>query len=227
MSHPPNELPFWEQPETVEMFAGRPPDKRMLAWLMGKPKSTRVLDLGCAGGRNSEWLAREGFDFYAVDTSNAMLAKTHERVATLLGEQEADKRVLKRPMNTLEFEDDFFDLIIALGVIQGAQSVEEWHETVAGLARILKPQGHMLVAHFSPKTDITGEGLTTLEGEKHLFEIPKRGRNILLLELEELDTWMGQHGFNPITPSSQVFVQRDDGHHTTVNAHYQKEGGDV
>lgn len=217
-----SELPFWEQPETVEMFASRPPDKRMMVWLESKPQSTSVLDLGCAGGRNSEWLAQQGFDFYAVDSSNAMITKTRERVAAVLGNAEAEKRVLKRDMNKLDFEDDFFDLIIALGVIQGAQTESEWHETVAGLARIMKPRAHILVAHFTPNTDLSGEGTRLVKGEKHLLESPERQRKMLLLELVELDAWMRQHGLAPVTESTSVYVSREDGHHTTVNAHYQK-----
>ncbi|MDR7392424.1 MAG: class I SAM-dependent methyltransferase, partial [Armatimonadota bacterium] len=83
--------PFWERPEVVERFASRPPDDRMVALLSDAPRATRVLDLGCAAGRNTEWLAREGFDVYACDASQAMVAYTRKRLAPWLGEAEAER----------------------------------------------------------------------------------------------------------------------------------------
>ena len=40
------------------------------------PSRVRVLDLGCAGGRNTVVLAERGFDLEALDASAAMVAKT-------------------------------------------------------------------------------------------------------------------------------------------------------
>jgi 2-polyprenyl-3-methyl-5-hydroxy-6-metoxy-1,4-benzoquinol methylase len=83
--------PFFEEPERVETFANREADTRMLD-LLGtypNPGETRVLVLGCAGGRNTVVLAEQGFDFSALDASEAMVQKTRERVAVLIGPQEA------------------------------------------------------------------------------------------------------------------------------------------
>ncbi|MGW8282257.1 MAG: hypothetical protein ACWGON_03050, partial [Gemmatimonadota bacterium] len=51
-------IPFWERPEVVEKFAGREPDHRLVEWLSGRDdlEGLRVLDLGCAGGRNSRYV---------------------------------------------------------------------------------------------------------------------------------------------------------------------------
>lgn len=217
---------FWERPDVVAMFAGRAPDKRMVAWLEFKPKNTRVLDVGCAGGRNSLWLAAQGFDFYALDTSKAMLAKTRERVAEVLGRAEADKRVLESRMADLTgFEDDFFDLVVAFGIFQGAQTEAEWHRTVAETARVLKPDGDLTVAHFSPDSDPTGKGVHLVSGETHLYTGFPAHRRILLLHADELDTWAARHGFESVTPTQTVRVTTDEGYRTTVNAHYRKVKG--
>lgn len=219
---PKSALPFWERPDVVEMFAGRAPDKRMLALLEHAPKETRVFDLGCAAGRNSFWLAEQRFDFYAVDTSKAMLTKTRERVAAVMG-QEADKRVLEAPMDDLSlFENDFFDLALAFGIFQGAQTVGEWHRAVGEVARVLKPNGEILVAHFSPDSDPTGEGVHLVKGEEHVYTGFSAQRRIVLLHADELDAWAARHGLTPVTETSSVRVTFEDGFRTTVNAHYRK-----
>ena len=55
-------LPFWERPEIVEKFAGREPDRRLAEWLSVRDdlEGLRVLDIGCAGGRNAEYLGPIG-----------------------------------------------------------------------------------------------------------------------------------------------------------------------
>src|SRR5262249_40561030 len=87
--------PFWESPENVARFAAREPDVRLAELIptYAKPRDVRVLDLGCAAGRNAVLLASKGFDVEAVDSSSAMVAKTRERLAPVLGEAEAERRV--------------------------------------------------------------------------------------------------------------------------------------
>ena len=99
-----NTQSFWEHTEQVEMFAARPPDKRLLHLLKNyrQPTQTRVLDLGCAGGRNTIVLAEQGFDVYAIDTSSAMVDKTRERIVAVLGAKEASQRIRIGKMQDLQ-----------------------------------------------------------------------------------------------------------------------------
>lgn len=216
-------LPFWERPEIVEMFASRPPDNRMLAWLRGKPKTTRVLDLGSAGGRNTAWLAEQGFDFFALDASSAMIAKTREQVVPYVGEQEALRRVRQGQMQDQQcFASDTFDLIIALGIFHGAQNESQWHSAIAETARVLRPGGEILVAHFSPRSQPNGVPLPRLDGEPHMFQGFDSDRRMLLLEPDELDTRVANYGLFPVIPTSDVLVLAETGYRVTVNAHYKK-----
>ena len=98
---------FWESAEQVETFAARAPDRRLLALLdaFERPEATRVLDLGCAGGRNTVVLAERGFDFCAIDASLAMVNKTRQRVAATVGAIEAQRRVRVGRMEDLGAKD--------------------------------------------------------------------------------------------------------------------------
>ncbi len=194
--------PFWDRPEVVERFASRPPDDRMVALLSGLPRTTRVLDLGCAAGRNTEWLAREGFDVYACDASETMVAHTRRRLRPYLGDAEANRRVVRCWMDRLSvFPSGSFDFVVALGIYQQAQSVEEWHRAVAETARVLRFSGRLLVQHFALGSQPWSEPFR--EVEPYLFEasFPEGlHRRLVLLDEATLDAWMARHGLVPEVP---------------------------
>lgn len=107
-----------------------------------RPEATSALDLGCAGGRNTVLLAEQGFYVWAVDAFVAMVERTRERVAAVLGPEQARERVQLGRMGDLSsFADGRFDLVVALGVYHGAASRAEWERAMAETARVLKPGG--------------------------------------------------------------------------------------
>ena len=217
---------IWEQPESVARFADRDPDVRLLEVLdgHGDPQGVRVLDLGCAGGRNSEVLARRGFDFQALDGSRAMVAHTRRRLRPMLGEQQASRRVRHGRMDALgDFADGSFDLVVALGVYHCATRRDEWDAALAETARVLKVGGRLLVAIFTPETDLTGEGLRSVPGEPHLYDGLPTGRSFLV-DRSTLDAEMGRFGLATEVPSRTVRVDTGSGQRVVVNALYTKRG---
>ncbi|MCS7234458.1 MAG: class I SAM-dependent methyltransferase [Armatimonadota bacterium] len=205
--------PFWERPEVVERFATRPPDDRMVELLSRAPRSTRVLDLGCAAGRNTEWLAREGFDVYACDASEAMVAYTRRRLVPYLGPEEAARRVLQCTMDDLAaFGAESFDVVVALGIYQQAQDVGEWHRAVAETARVLRPGGLLLVQHFALGSQPWPQPMRP--AGPFVFEATEpsgEGRRFVLLDEATLDAWMGQHGLVPEAPTRVTTRPTDEG----------------
>ena len=106
----------------------RDSDARLLELinLYPNPAATRVLDIGCAGGRYTVLLAQRGFDVMAMDASQAMGAETRRRVAETVGSEEAEARVRPGRMDDLgEHRDGSFDLVVALGVYHCAASPRE------------------------------------------------------------------------------------------------------
>ena len=214
--------PFWERPEVVEQFAARAPDHRLMRLIeeYPRPEATRVLDLGCAGGRNTVVLAERAFDVWAIDGSAAMVERARERVAAVLGTGKALERVRPGRMDDLSpFESGAFDLVVALGIYHGAQSRQEWERAVAETARLLKPGGRVLVNHFTPQMDLTGEGVRPVAGEPDVYEGLADGRAVLL-DAAALDAAMARHGLTPIVPSETVRVETERGRRVSVNALY-------
>jgi SAM-dependent methyltransferase len=216
---------FWERPDIVERFGAREPDRRLVAWLAPRdPTRMRVLDIGCAAGRNCLYLAEAGADIWAVDSSAAMVEAARTRLAARLGAGEAGHRVLQGAMDDLgAFADASFDLVLALGAFQNAATSDEWERTLAETARVLAPGGHCLVANFAPDSRPAGVPLEPVPGEPHVY-IGFGGphHRISLLTPEELDASFARHGLEPAEPTRPVHVPTERGHRTTVNALYRK-----
>lgn len=216
---------FWEQDEQVERFAAREPDHRLVELVerYPHPRSVRVLDLGCAGGRNTEFLARRGFDVHAVDASQAMVRRTRERMGEVLGDEMARRRVHVAAMDDLSlFPDESFLIVVALGVHHNARSRAEHDRALAEAARVLAPGGLMLTSDFTPETDLTGEGVTPVPGEPGIFDGFSSGR-YTLLDAAEHDAAMARVGLVPKEPSRTVEGKGlAVGRRVSVNGLYRK-----
>ncbi len=220
-----SEQGFWERPEVVARFAERAPDTR-LAELLGEypdPASTPVLDLGCAGGRNTVLLAERGFDVHAVDASQAMVDETRRRLAAVIGEAAAAERVHLARMDDLSvFPSGSFDLVVALGIFHQAETWADWENAIAEADRVLAAGGRMLVAHFTPETDPTGQGVRPVPGELHVYDGLSGGRPGTLLSAEELDAELGRFALHPMAPTTIGQTVTDTGKRVSANGLYRK-----
>jgi SAM-dependent methyltransferase len=222
-----NDSDFWEAEDRVESFAAREPDHRLLSLIEHHPDPSilRVLDIGCAGGRNTEPLASLGFDFFAIDSSQAMVNRTRSRIALILGEEEANHRVQHARMEDLSrFASGDFHLVVALGVFHSASTSEQWTSSLNEAVRVLIAGGLLLVSVFSPRTDLTGDGITPVPGERHLYDGLTTERHYLV-EADVMDEEMIKRGLEPAEPTDTVIVPLDTGRRVTVNGLYRKPQG--
>ena len=187
------------------------------------PSRVRVLDLGCAGGRNAVVLAERGFDLEALDASTAMVAKTRERLSPLLGASEASNRVRLGRIDDLSAHgDESFDLVVALGVYHCAQSRAEWERALSETARVLRPGGRALVSVFTPETDLTGRGIRAVPGEPDVYEGFDTGGRHVLVDAEGLDRDMMRFGLSPLEPTRIARPKVETGRRVSANGLYGK-----
>jgi SAM-dependent methyltransferase len=197
---------YWSEPDRVEEFAQRDPDLRLVA-LMERARTlqvTRVLDLGCAAGRNTVPLASKGFDVWALDLARGMVARTRARLAALIGEDEASRRVVEGRMDDLgRFADGFFDLVVALGVYHMAKDEAELRRALAETGRVLRPGGLVLSAMFAPGVAFENRRLERVPGAANVFR-DGEGDTVCLLDPPAFDAEMAAHGFEPVEPTVEV-----------------------
>jgi SAM-dependent methyltransferase len=216
---------FWERPAVVERFASRDPDARLKDWLSNceRPESLRVLDIGCAGGRNTELLARAGCDLHAIDASGPMVRRTRFRVGQIIGEREAARRVRVGRMENLGgYADRSFDLVIALGVYHSAPDRGTFERALTESSRVLDDGGELLLANFAPGTRVEGAPLRPLPEEPGVYVGHESGRHYLL-EADELDELLYEFDLVPVEPTRTVEAGDADSRRITVNGRYRKE----
>jgi SAM-dependent methyltransferase len=216
--------PFWESAEAVERFTGREPDVRLQELLddFTDPGQVCVLDVGCAAGRNTVLLAERGFDVFAIDGSEAMVARTRERVAGVLGREESERRVqLGRMEDLSSFADASVHVLVALGVLHQAATESQWTGAIEEMKRCVAPGGRLLVAVWSPRSRPHGESVRLVAGEKHVYEGFHSGTHYLV-EAPQLDSALASAGFVPVVPTREVVVENEKGWRVTINALYRR-----
>lgn len=216
----------WTDPEVVARFAARPPDHRLTGLLSHGASETRLLDVGCAGGRNTVWAARQGADVHALDASLPMVEETRRRLAEVIGAAEAERRVRHGVMSDLSaYPTSGFDLVVALGVLQDAHDLAELKRTLAEIGRVLRPGGSCLVANFGPESQPGGEPLRPVEGAPHVWlGFGASERRMTLPPAATLDELFAAHGMVPDVPTAIVRVPTELGFRITFNALYRRTG---
>lgn len=98
----------------------------------------RILDVGCAGGRDSQIFVDHGFEVVGIDITESFIAAAKKRIP------QATLYVMD--VLELDFPDDHFDFIWAHAILLHVQK-KNIPQVLASFHRVLKPNGyvHILV----------------------------------------------------------------------------------
>ena len=215
--------PFWEREATVRRFADMPADDRTMGELGGL-RGARVLDVGCAGGRNAVALAAAGLDVYALDASEAMVDETRRRLAAFV--DDPTERVHHGPFEDLaRYPDAHVDAVLAIGVLHIQPSIEAWRATARQIARILRPGGRLLLSHFTPNPAPGHAPPTPVPGMPHVYDDVMRHRRTLLLTPDEADAELAAVGLVPRVATVEHPMTSVTGHAITrLDGDYVRAG---
>lgn len=136
----------------------------------------KVLDVGCGNGRDCKYISLQGFDVTGIDLSIGMLKIARERVPNVQFEV--------MDIADITYSENSYDGIISNCSLFHIPS-EELPKTLKSFARLLKPNGKLLL--------ILQEGL----GETMIEEPYRPNVNIYMnyFSVEEISSLLQEYGF--------------------------------
>ena len=102
--------------------------------------SDRILDTGCGSGRNAEFMLRQGWNIWAVDSNPSAVAAFRSTAADC-GRDLEDERVQVAALDALPFGDGVFDVVVCSAVLHFADDDAHFERMVTELFRVLRAGG--------------------------------------------------------------------------------------
>ncbi|MBR6619053.1 MAG: methyltransferase domain-containing protein [Clostridia bacterium] len=148
-------IPFWEKAfkkDNTFLF-GSEPNKTIVEFKNEFNKSGSVLDVGCGDGKNSIYLAKQGFnDIDAFDVSETAI----EKVKRLCKKHNIEINAGVQSLDEFEFKKQY-DLVLSFGVFHFVEK-EKWKDFIIKAKENTKPGGIHIIQLFNdniePSPDI-------------------------------------------------------------------------
>ncbi|MFA5849817.1 MAG: class I SAM-dependent methyltransferase [Bacteroidales bacterium] len=130
--------PVWEDNYNRGRFNQYPFD-RVVSFILSTygnmdRKQVRILDLGCGGGNNTVFLAKEGFDVYAVDGSTKSIELTRSFTKGLCD----PNKIIQADFTHLPFQDGYFQCVLDRQSL-GHNGSESLDQIISEINRVLLP----------------------------------------------------------------------------------------
>lgn len=137
-----------------DLYKNVMPKIKNYAKLFKKNKYKKILDLGCGTGRNTIYLAKQGFLVYALDASKTGVAITKKKAQEL---QLTNIKYKVADMRKTPYPDNYFDAVVCIFVLSHGL-LKDNKDAVNEIYRILKPEGMLVTEFMSVKDKTRGKG---------------------------------------------------------------------
>lgn len=104
----------------------------------------RILDAGCGGGRNLVCFLKEKWAVYGVDQKAEAIAAV-QALSEKLSPENLTTNFRIESVESLSFEDNFFDVVIGNAVLHFAKNSAHFEAMLRSIWRVLKPGGHLFI----------------------------------------------------------------------------------
>lgn len=113
------------------------PFKAIAYFLDFLPKNPRILEAGCAGGRESKVFVEKNIDVVGVDISEGLLKVAKEVNPTV--------RYIQADFRDLPFKDREFDAVWSHASLVHMETIEDMKKSLKEFHRVLKSSGYLYV----------------------------------------------------------------------------------
>lgn len=161
----------------------------------------RLLDAGCGGGRNSQYLMRCGADVFGVDADPSQIDRIQAVAARFAPNLPASNFRVGR-LTELPFPDAYFNAVVCSAVLHFAEDEPEFEDMVAEMWRILS-SGGIFFARLASTIGIEDQ-VRRLEHRRH--RLPD-GTDRFLVDEEYLLRITSQLGGELLDPIKTTVVQ--------------------
>lgn len=99
----------------------------------------KILDAGCGGGRNLFWFLKNDIEIYGIDKNETpvnYLKTAHP---------ELRQRFVVAEVESLPFENNFFDHVISSAVLHFAKNTNQFKSMMKEMVRVLKTKGSLFI----------------------------------------------------------------------------------
>ena len=153
----------------------------------------KMLDAGCAEGRNLKWFYDNNFDIYGIDTDE-------ERLQVAKGNYpNAAKNFIAGSIELLPYEDARFNHVLCSAVLHFAQSETQFMSMFEELLRVLKPEGTLFI-RVASNIGLDGKAPFLVESKTNRAET-------LYITREIITSLLQKHPIELIEPVKTTNVQ--------------------
>ena len=162
-----NKKLYWQEQSTNLSFSNKAPSKYITDVLEKIDLNNKnCIDIGCGGGRYTRYLQKKGANVLAIDKYPEMIGDVYLQKINFIN----------CDMNKIPVKDNSYDLVLSVGVIHNAVTIDEFQESIQEIYRIANKNGKIILSLFT--NDVITDDL--MEYGPNLYKIKNRPPMVLL-----------------------------------------------